>query len=284
MLYRRRGSRRRRNRTRLLCSAALFLIVVLAVINRPNRATMSTRGADKPAPVSYVVGAGVRPSMKEWYVPDRYRGVVVRDRPKGFTEKVVALTFDDGPSRKITPRVLDILRTSEVRATFFIIGCMAEERPDMLREIAEQGHAIGNHSWRHTRDPSPAAVSWELIRTDGLIRDHAGHAPMCYRPPYGIRSFGYTPEALRMGYSAITWTIPAPYGKGATADVITNQVTRSIHPGDIILMHDGPGHATTIEALPNIIRRITAKGYRFVTVPELLQAWDRWESSHPEKH
>jgi len=276
VLHYRRILRRRRTRQRLFCLAVLIFVVVFTLANRAHRANPSMQDYAS----AFGIGRGIDPSMKEWYVPVSYRGVVIKNRIKGFPHKVIALTFDDGPSARITPRVLQTLDKYDVRATFFIVGQMAQYHPELLTRVVSQGHAIGNPTYSHAKEPTVKTAELELSKTDEMIRQATGHAPICFRPPYGIADSSYTRVAVERGYCAINWTVCEPAGKYVSAEAIVNRVTKDPQPGDIILMHDGPGHTGSLAALPSIIKRLRAKGFRFVTVPELLQAWDAWQKPH----
>ncbi|MGD8238533.1 MAG: polysaccharide deacetylase family protein, partial [Armatimonadota bacterium] len=122
----------------------------------------------------------------DWSVPRGYRGTLIRKRPRRFPAKLVALTFDDGPDRKITPRILEALATHGARATFFVLGERVRRHAGLLRRMATRGHAVGNHSFSHPARPSAEEAEEELHKTEQLIRGATGRPPRCFRPPYGI--------------------------------------------------------------------------------------------------
>jgi peptidoglycan/xylan/chitin deacetylase (PgdA/CDA1 family) len=206
----------------------------------------------------------------DWAVPRGYRGTLVREPPSGFPAKLVALTFDDGPDGSITPRILEALAAHRAQATFFVLGAR------LLRRMATTRHAIGNHSYSHPAHPSASEAERELRETGGLIREVTGRPPSCFRPPYGITKNALTLLALRQGYAAVLWTVLSADDRGLRADAIAAKVVREARPGDIVLMHDGPGRHETARAVPTILETLTEAGFQFVTIPQLLQAWEQW--------
>ncbi len=185
-------------------------------------------------------------------------------------KKEVALTFDDGPSPKTTEKILKILKDKGIKATFFVIGKNAERFPNLLKEMSAQGNEIGNHSYSHPNSLllSPSKLRKELSKTDKIITKITGKKPKFFRPPSG--SFGYNLSfiAASLKYTMVLWWIDTydwkEPGKKKVMEIIKNHLTN----GAIILMHEN--HKTTIEALPEVIDYIEAKGYKFVTLSELL--------------
>ncbi len=195
------------------------------------------------------------------------------------TQRVVALTFDDGPNGPFTDAVLDILRRERVKATFFLIGKNARLYPEVAARIAREGHVIGNHT-----DSHPAAFALEparylrreIDRAETSIHAATGAYPHLFRPPQGIRSPWLMQVLAKDSLVAVTWDdAPGDWVPYSAAKLTSATVARA-HPGAIILLHDGlnlarrPDRSATVEALPGIIDRLRAEGYRFVTVPELL--------------
>lgn len=216
---------------------------------------------------------------KAWDFPAEYIGKTVLNKPHGMTEKVVALTFDDGPSPYTTPFVLDSLRKHKAKATFFVVGYMVRHREGILRRIVNEGHVIGNHSLSHKANPPKSVASWEISKTNALIKEVIGRSPNLYRPPYGIRTAQTTLYAKGKGMPIVLWT-------GSSADTATKDsakvyrnVMAAVQPGAVILLHDIQPH--TAEAVPKILASLAKKGYRCVTVPEMLTAWKR--ASAPKK-
>ena len=186
-------------------------------------------------------------------------------------QKVFALTFDDGPQPRYTRQVLDILKQNKIRATFFLIGKMVKEYPNIAREVAAEGHVIGNHTWSHPSHPkNPVA---EFQRTDTEITRVLGRRPDLFRPPYGLLHNGLSNTARKSGDAVILWNcVAADWEKKTSTASISTAVLRLAKPGGIALLHDGGGNRShTIAALPFIINTLRARGFRFVTVPELLR-------------
>lgn len=194
-------------------------------------------------------------------------------------QPVVALTFDDGPS-EYTAQVLDILARYDVKATFFLVGLNAERHPDLARRIVSEGHVIGNHTYSH---PVWAAiedsqhVGRELDNGQQAIARVTGVAPTLFRPPHGWRSPWMVRLAHARGYTVVTWSVSPDDWRRPAADVIATRVLQQARSGAIVLLHDGldtqisPPVQNTVKALPAIIEGLRGRGYRFVTVPELME-------------
>ena len=186
------------------------------------------------------------------------------------SQKVFALTFDDGPDPTYTPQVLAFLRAQNVPATFFMVGSMVRAHPQTALRVVEAGQTIGNHSWSHFKNPkSPVA---EVGRTDAILKRVLGVATMMFRPPYGLLGNGMAAASQKEGEKVILWSaVGADWDKKATAATIAARILKKAAPGGIALLHDGGGNRTqTLAALPLIVTALTKKGYRFVSVPELL--------------
>ncbi len=183
----------------------------------------------------------------------------------------IAMTFDDGPSEKLTPELLDILAAHHIHATFFVIGQNAAAHPEILQRAVREGHEIGNHSWTHPAfaKMSDARVRAELQKTDDAIRAALGGRPVLMRPPYG----SITPRQKRwineeFGYRIILWDVDPLDWKRPGPAVITSRIVKETRPGSIILSHDI--HPGTIKAMPATFDALQAKGFKFVTVSELI--------------
>lgn len=226
----------------------------------------------------------IAPPAADWSIPTRYQGKIVRTRVRYFPEKLLALTFDDGPSEDITPRILETLATYNAHATFFVMGRRAKLHPDLLKRIVADGNVIGNHSYSHPKQVTAAEAAEEIAKTQKLIETATGHTPKLFRPPYGIIKGNLAQTALKDGYTVIAWTISTADSRLIGPDVIASNVIHTPNPGDIVIMHDGIGHTATAEALPLILKQLGDSGYKFVTIPELLRAWDKYLESQPTPH
>ncbi len=188
-------------------------------------------------------------------------------------EHVVALTFDDGPHPRYTARILDILAREEVRATFFMVGINVERYPDAARAVADAGHEIGNHTMHHMilTGKSAETVRDEAEACAGRILDVTGITPTLFRAPGGARGETLYTVLDGMGYRQILWNIDTRDWQGRGSGEITRAVLNTVHGGDIILCHDYVSGKLRIDAaLARLIPALKARGYRFVTVGELL--------------
>lgn len=187
--------------------------------------------------------------------------------------KRVALTFDDGPHPLYTPRILDILKERNIRATFFVIGSQVKRHPELVRRIVDEGHIIANHSWGHPNLTmrSPEGVQKELIDTNVAIAKVTGRIPRLMRPPYGGINARVESQLDELGFKAILWSVDTRDWERLSPSEIVNKVRYQTRPGGIILLHDGGGiREHTVTALPQIISYLEEEGYQLVTVPELL--------------
>ncbi|MEH2454048.1 polysaccharide deacetylase family protein [Nostoc sp.] len=210
-------------------------------------------------------------------VPQRFQGAIVDSAKLTPEQKVIALTFDDGPWPESTAQVLDILKQNQIKGTFFLIGQNVKNYPGLVkREIAE-GHVIGNHTWHHWYQfLNPQAAAYEIVHTADLIYQVTGIKTNLFRPPGGIMHNGVADYARNSKYAIILWSSDSvDYSRPAVPKLINN-VFRKAKPGGIVLMHDGGGNRSkTVQALPEIIANFRKQGYRFVTIPELLEMQDK---------
>jgi len=189
-------------------------------------------------------------------------------------EPVVALTFDDGPTATYADEVLSILASRHVRATFFVNGAPLEEVPEIARRLVAAGHELGNHTFSHERMVlrSQRFISSEIERTDALIRATGQQGEIYFRPPFGWKLVGLPWFLWRNGRTTITWDIDADAAwKRLDGPQLAAACVERVRPGSIILMHVWfPARASSRVALPLILDRLHERGYRFVTVRELL--------------
>lgn len=188
----------------------------------------------------------------------------------------IALTLDDGPTPAHTQGVLDVLADRDVPATFFLTGQSAETYPELVAEIAQAGHEIGNHSYSHKRMvlKSPQFVAEELTRTDQALQSAGYDGPLHFRPPYGKKLFVLPWILSRQDRLSITWDVDGDGDPALRNDpqAIVDRVIERTQNGSIILLHVMFGsRQASRDALPLIIDGLHAKGLTFVTVSDLLQ-------------
>lgn len=183
----------------------------------------------------------------------------------------IAISFDDGPNATLTPRLLDILKQRNIKATFFVIGENAAQHPEILARAAAEGHEIGNHTWSHPAltKLSDARVQEEVTKTSEAIEKAIGKKPTLLRPPYGA----INPRLSRMikdqdGLTIVLWSVDPMDWKRPGSAVVSQRLLAGAKPGAITLSHDI--HPGTVDAMPATLDALIAKGYKFVTVSELI--------------
>lgn len=194
------------------------------------------------------------------------------------TDPVVALTFDDGPDPEFTPRFLEILDRHQAHATFFMVGEAAHRYPELVRQVAQAGHAIGNHSWDH---PSLPLISGRerrrQIRACG--RAIAPYGQGLFRPPFGHQNVASRLDALWLGLKVIAWNLAVEDWLGRDGQWMVDRVTTQLQPGSVVLFHDSlytfleeryVNREPTLQAV-DLLLKCLGHRFRFVTVPELLR-------------
>jgi len=183
----------------------------------------------------------------------------------------IAMTFDDGPSAENTPRLLEMLKQRNIKATFFLIGQNVAANPNIVKQILADGNEIGNHTWTHPQlsKLSDDKVTAEITKTQDAIKDASGYTPTLLRPPYGA----ITPRqrewiSSQFGLNVILWSVDPFDWKRPGSAVITQRILSQARPGAIILSHDI--HKQTVDAMPATLDGLIAKGYKFVTVSQLI--------------
>jgi len=188
-------------------------------------------------------------------------------------ERIIALTFDDGPDPRFTPDVLDILAKKEVKATFFVIGESAERFPGLVEQAILEGHEIENHTYSHPELDQREPVSFyeELIRCERVIHRVTGRSPSYFRPPKRLYNNEVVKTAQLNGYQVVLWTVAMENKNDRTVKDVVKRVMKKVKPGAIILAHDGTlNRSLTIRALPVLIDELHKQGYRLVTLKELM--------------
>jgi peptidoglycan-N-acetylglucosamine deacetylase len=186
-------------------------------------------------------------------------------------EPYIAMTFDDGPSAENTPRLLDILKQRGIKATFFLIGQNVQENPAIVKRILAEGHEIGNHTWTHPQlsKLSDDKVKMEIGKTQDAIKEATGYTPTIIRPPYGAittREKEWIEKDL--GLNVIIWSVDPFDWKRPGPSVVSQRILAGAAPGAIVLSHDI--HKQTVDAMPATLDALIAKGYKFVTVTQLI--------------
>jgi peptidoglycan-N-acetylglucosamine deacetylase len=235
---------------------------------------LPSRLADPKLPVVQNSVAHVIPEAAHIInVPAEFQGKIIKQVQLGEGEKAIALTFDDGPWPKNTEQVLNILKQNNIKATFFWIGKNLKDHPDIARKVVAEGHAIGNHTWHHWYfRMNKATAAAEVENTAKLIEDTTGVKTFLFRPPGGFLNNGPANYARSKNYAVMMWTAePGEFRRRNTVVNYINNVVNTATPGGIVLMHDAGNHQKTIQALPQIIAKLKLKGYRFVTLPQLLE-------------
>ncbi|HUN61765.1 MAG TPA: glycosyltransferase [Candidatus Sulfotelmatobacter sp.] len=204
----------------------------------------------------------------------------------GDAKNKLVISFDDGPDRRWTPRILDILKEKHVPGVFFVVGEEANSSPDLLKREYNEGHEIGNHTFTHPNfdEISHTQLRWELNLTQRLIESTLGVKSLLFRPPYGIdhqpeyaEEIQQLPYPQDLGYIIVgqrvdpdDWRVDPPRAQRPAKEIVAD-VLRQANKGNIILLHDGGGdREQTVEALPQIIDQLRAQGYEFTSVSDLL--------------
>lgn len=191
-------------------------------------------------------------------------------------EKKVALTFDDGPDTRFTPKVLDALKANQVKATFFVLGSQASTHPDIIRRIVREGHVVGNHSYSHANLPKLSVDKFQnqIMNTENVLQGLIGYAPKLIRPPYGAINEEQVRWVADHHYLIVNWNVDSLDWKSLNSEQVLSNIMQQTKPGSIILQHSGGAESQdlsgTVQAIGPLITKLKAAGYTFVTVPELL--------------
>ena len=179
----------------------------------------------------------------------------------------VALTFDDGPRRGTTDRLLEGLKERGASATFFLVGEEAERYPELVRRMQAEGHQVGNHTWSHVRleGASTAVIQEEVGKTEELLETLLGGSGYWLRPPYGLITPG-TEKLVRV--PMVKWSVDPRDWENKNTDKVVQAILKHVKPNSIILLHDI--YDTSVDAALKVVDTLEAQGYCFVTVEELL--------------
>ncbi|MBW4576533.1 MAG: polysaccharide deacetylase family protein [Aphanothece sp. CMT-3BRIN-NPC111] len=207
------------------------------------------------------------------FLPPKFQGVTLKEVKLPSKEKVIALTFDDGPWPGSTEKILKILKKNNIKATFFMVGEPLKEYPQIAQLVAADGHAIGNHTWHHWyHRMSEATAAREINDTEALIYKITGVKSSIFRPPGGMLNNGLVAYAKKQKYFVAMWSADSIDYRRPSVPTLVNKVLKESQPGGMVLLHDGGGdRSNTVQALPQIIDKLQNRGYKFVTIPELLE-------------
>ncbi len=247
-------------------------------LNNPTQ--MATKPSHKG--LKQIVGNFEQVAQKELVnlpIPVEFQGKTLEDVKLNKNEKVIALTFDDGPSEPYTKQILAILHQNNIKATFFVVGSNLKAYPQLGQQIVAEGHVIANHTWSHSyRHFSPDGAAREINDTAELIYQTTGVKTSLFRPPGGFLHNGPANYAKKQNYFVALWSADSNDWKRSSVTKLVNNVFREAKPGGMVLMHDGGGERShSVKALPLVIAKFKKQGYRFVTVPELLEIKDKEE-------
>lgn len=194
---------------------------------------------------------------------------LVSPAPTILSGSTIALTFDDGPHKTLTPELLDYLKEQHISVTFFVLGKNATAYPDIVKRAFQEGHDIENHSWNHPHLPklSQANITNEINQTDIVIQQLIGMIPKYMRPPYGDINHLVTTLSP---HPLVLWSVDTKDWQTKDSELIARRVLENIHDGDIVLMHDI--HPQSIAAVKLLIPKLLAQGVHFVTISELFQS------------
>lgn len=206
------------------------------------------------------------------------REIITEQSKQGIEEflnqKVIALTFDDGPKQGTTDKILDLLTKYNAHATFFVLGSMAEKNPDLLKRMSKEGQEIGNHTYNHKQMTklTDEEIYTELKQTENLIQKITGKTSELMRPPYGSIDVRVR-NVLNDDMEVMLWNIDTEDWKCRNTDEIVQEVMNNAADGKVILMHDI--YQTSVEAVSIILEKLSSQGYKFVSASELLEIQKR---------
>ena len=243
-----------------LIAATIFIALLLQI------KTTYFPSTAKPT-VSSSAGEGHPPNFV-----DSYGVLAEKYIPASFSEKVVALTFDDGPHPVVTKRILEILERHNAKATFFMVGEHVQYYPDIVREVFRGGHEIGNHTWSHDNLEGLEIdeIEKEIASTNKAIQQIIGKRPSVFRPPYGL----LTDSARRqISMQLAFWSVDTFDWEHKDTQLLLREVKNKVHDRAIILMHDI--FPSTADGLEGVLQYLESQGYTFVTVSELNNLYQK---------
>jgi peptidoglycan-N-acetylglucosamine deacetylase len=263
-------------KTLWLAIAALSFAAIVLLYNLfagiPAAALIAKTGVAQTVDLARDIAAKIPMNFD---VPKDFQAKTIKDAPVATGDKVIALTFDDGPWPETTDSILATLKKEKIKATFFMIGQPLKEFPAIGKRVLADGHAIANHTLHHWyHKMSPVVAQKEIEDTEKIIKEVLGIETAYFRPPGGVLTNGLVAYAHSKKQSVLMWSVDSndSHPRRPSPEAMIKTVLAQATPGGIVLMHDGGGkHENTAKALPEMIAKLRAQGYKFVTIPELLE-------------
>ena len=187
---------------------------------------------------------------------------------------MIALSFDDGPDSEVTPKILDLLKQYDARATFCVVGNRVGSREDVVKRAVDEGNEIGNHTWEHkdTNKLSVEEIKDQITRTNDIVREASGFEIRYIRPTYGNVKDNLKQVSRELNMPMVNWTIDSEDWKSKNPDLIYQMIMSEAKDGRVILCHDI--YDTTYQAMARVIPDLIAQGYQIVTIDELFSFAD----------
>ena len=245
--------------------SALMFLVSCADKDKDKKKTISNTGYRTPA----LRGSGLR--NPDFNLSANFSNVGISHSRGRTSLPYIAMTYDDGPHPQNTPRLLDMLRERNIKATFYVVGRSVNMYPHIVRRMVAEGHEIGNHTWTHRKltTLSDTNVRWEMNKTRDAIVAACGVQPRTMRPPYGALRQNQRAWIYReYGYPTILWDVDPEDWKRPGVSVVSSRIVHRTGNGSIVLAHDL--HKSTVDAMPTALDGLLRRGFRFVTVSQLL--------------
>jgi peptidoglycan-N-acetylglucosamine deacetylase len=253
-------------------SCAIVALLHTIFSNVPADALIAKTGLGKTVEVTTAIA---RSFPMNFDVPKNFQAKTIKDAPVPGAEKVIALTFDDGPWPETTEKILATLKQEKIKATFYMIGQPLKSFPEIGKKVLADGHVIANHTLHHWyKQMSPLVAQREIEDTSKIIKEVLNVETAYFRPPGGMLTNGLVAYALKHNQSVNMWSVDSgdSHPRRPSPEAMLKTILDGATPGGIVLMHDGGGsHDNTAKAVPQIIAKLRAQGYKFVTVPELLE-------------
>ncbi len=253
-------------------SCAVFVALHLILTNISADALIAKTGIAQTVDVAKDIASKI---PLDFDVPKNFQAKTIKQAALPNNEKVIALTFDDGPWPETTEKILATLKQEKIKATFFMIGQPLKSYPEIGKKVLADGHAIANHTLHHWYNKmSPLVAQREIEDTAKIIKEVLNVETAYFRPPGGVLTNGLVAYAESKKQSVLMWSVDSydSHPKRPSPAAMIKTVVSQATPGGIVLMHDGGGnHDNTAKALPGMIAKLRANGYKFVTIPELLE-------------